>query len=290
MALYAFDGTGNEDETNDSNVLEFFRGYRAARKNDDPDDELGSLYLKGIGTRAKTRVGDVTAEAFGLGGHKRVRQALDRLENNQAANDTAIHIVGFSRGAALALSFANEIAYKYASLSVGFLGLWDVVGQFGLPGQFINAGHDLRMPRNAQHVFHAIALDESRAFFPLTRLSSLGKPDDPRLTEVWFRGVHSDIGGGNGNFSLNWITLNWMFQNAIRCGLPIDPAAVQANLARRVDPPRIDDHEIDAQIPRHCRVGDLVHVSVTREPGAPGRPHNNPSVQFRRIDDAGLIV
>jgi uncharacterized protein (DUF2235 family) len=290
MALYAFDGTGKEDEGDVSNVLEFFRGYRDDRKNNDPEEQLGSLYLKGIGTRAETRIGDAAAQAFGLGGHKRVRQALDRLENNQAAEDTAIHIVGFSRGAALALSFANEIAHKYASLPVAFIGLWDVVGQFGVPGHFINAGHDLRMPRNAQRVFHAIALDESRAFFPLTRLSSLGKPDDARLTEVWFRGVHSDVGGGNGNATLNWIALHWMFQNALRCGLPIDPAAVQANLARRVDPPRINDHSIDAQIPRHCRAGDILHVSVTLNEGEPGRPHNNPSVQVRRIDDDGVFA
>jgi hypothetical protein len=45
MALYAFDGTGKEDEGDVSNVLEFFRGYRDDRKNNDPEEQLGSLYL-----------------------------------------------------------------------------------------------------------------------------------------------------------------------------------------------------------------------------------------------------
>ena len=33
--------------------------------------------------------------------------------------------------------------------------------------------------------------------------------------EVWFRGVHSDVGGGNDNHALNDITLRWMLRKAI---------------------------------------------------------------------------
>jgi hypothetical protein len=61
MALYAFDGTGNEDRAGfdrDSNVLDFFRGYEDPLRNDDPKAPRGSLYLKGIGTRAKGLTGE----------------------------------------------------------------------------------------------------------------------------------------------------------------------------------------------------------------------------------------
>ena len=108
MALYAFDGTGNEDrpgDDKDSNVFDFYEAYIDPRgKNTDPDKKVGSLYLKGIGQRAKTFVGDKFAEAFGIGGHKRVRQAMDRLENNIEAGDANVDIVGFSRGAAIAMA------------------------------------------------------------------------------------------------------------------------------------------------------------------------------------------
>ncbi|HEX6213202.1 MAG TPA: DUF2235 domain-containing protein [Vicinamibacterales bacterium] len=288
MALYAFDGTGNEDEEVDTNALEFFRAFQDPRKNDDPAKPLGSLYLKGIGTRAHTRTGDLLAEKWGLGGHRRVREALDRLENNQAAGDTEIHVIGFSRGAALALSFANEIAHKYAALRVGFVGLFDVVGQFGLPGRDINAGHDLRRPPTASRICHAMALDETRLFFPLTRVSPDGMAD-PQVLEVWFRGVHSDVGGGNNNRTLNWVALHWMFQEAIRFGLPIDPAAVAANLATRVDPMQISDHRLDLEVRRAIRGTDLLHATVKLGAGIPGRPHNDPAVALRRIDDAGVI-
>jgi hypothetical protein len=85
MALYAFDGTGNEDQDRDErdrNVVDFFNAYSDPTKNVDPDLKEGSLYLKGIGTRARTFFGRGPSEAFGIGGHRRVRQALERLENN----------------------------------------------------------------------------------------------------------------------------------------------------------------------------------------------------------------
>ena len=149
MALYAFDGTGNEDREGtdfDSNVLDFFLAYDDPSKNDDPQAERGSLYLKGIGTRARTPIGVLNAEAFGIGGHRRVRQAMDRLENNIEGGDTVVDIVGFSRGAALALSFGNDIARKLPKVRIRFIGVWDVVGQFGVPGEHINAGHIVRLP------------------------------------------------------------------------------------------------------------------------------------------------
>ena len=153
MALYAFDGTGQEDREDsgrDSNVVDFFSAYHDPQKNDDPKKEVGSLYLKGIGRRAETFIGRQFGEAFGIGGHQRVRQAMNRLQNNREAGDAAIDIVGFSRGAALALSFANEIDRQMPDATVRFVGVFDVVGQFGAPGRHINAGHVLTLPDNVQ--------------------------------------------------------------------------------------------------------------------------------------------
>jgi hypothetical protein len=113
MALYAFDGTNNDDR---------------------PDTaEGGSLYLKGIGRRAETHTGSTIAQAFGIGGHLRVGVMMDRLAQNCDAGDTTIDIVGFSRGAALAVSFANEIARKLPALSIRFVGVFGIVGEFGCP-------------------------------------------------------------------------------------------------------------------------------------------------------------
>jgi uncharacterized protein (DUF2235 family) len=292
MALYAFDGTGNEDRIDDafdSNVCDFFHAYDDALKNDDPSKERGSLYLKGIGQMARTPLGDVVAGAFGFGGHKRVRLAMDRLENNIQVGDAAIDIVGFSRGAALAISFANEIAEHMPGRSIRFIGVWDIVGQFGAPGEHINAGHNLHFPPNVEHCFHAMALDESRALFPLTRLGK-GRNTSTKLQEVWFRGVHSDVGGGNGNRGLNWIALNWMYEAALRCGLPMNPAAIAKNLADNGLAQQISAHKLDAGRVRIILEQDVLHSSVQLTPGITGRPHNNPTFACARIDDAGVIT
>jgi uncharacterized protein (DUF2235 family) len=293
MALYAFDGTGKEDEREDdqdSNVVDFFSAYQDPKKNDDPDKELGSLYMKGIGRRARLFVGRSFAEAFGIGGHKRVRQAMERLENNLDAGDDDVDIIGFSRGAAIAVSFANEVAKKLPHVRIRFLGLFDVVGQFGVPGEHVQAGHVLTLPKNVGCCRHAMALDESRALFPLTRLCDKDGNHGDELAEVWFRGVHSDIGGGNGNRGLNWIALNWMFMNAIRANLPIDPAAIQRNLADRGLPQQISDHKADLGHRRHFFGSDCLHSSVVLGEGIPGRPHNNPTIALRRMDDEGHLV
>src|SRR5262245_52099692 len=92
MALYAFDGTGNEDQadnTFDTNVVDFFSAYVDPAKNTDPDKEFGSLYLKGIGRLATTTVGKGFSEAFGVGGHHRVHEAMKRLKNNRSRGDRA---------------------------------------------------------------------------------------------------------------------------------------------------------------------------------------------------------
>lgn len=290
MALYAFDGTGNEDEEHDTNALEFFRAYDDPLKNDDPDQALGSLYLKGIGTLARTLVGEGVAEALGIGGHERVRQALRRLRNNLDAGDTVVDIVGFSRGAAIAVSFANRSVLELPerNVQVRFIGVWDLVGQFGLPGEHLNAGHDLRAPGHCLDCYHAMALDETRALFPLTRLSRADKPD-LRIVEAWFRGVHSDVGGGNGNRGLNWISLHWMFENARRHGLPIRADAVAANLATRDVPWQIGRHKVDLEVPRLMGASDLIHSSVLLDP-VPPPLRRGPARRFSRIADDGTIT
>ncbi len=293
MALYAFDGTGNEDREGDeldSNVLDFFNAYVDPKKNADPDKKEGSLYLKGIGTRAHTIFGRSPAEAFGIGGHRRIRQAMERLENNFDAGDEIVDVVGFSRGAALSMSFANEIATKLPGVAIRFVGVFDVVAQFGLPGRHVNAGHVVSLPANVKCCRHAMAMDESRALFPLSRLCAKDGAHDERLVELWFRGVHSDIGGGNGNRCLNWIAQHWMLQNALRAGLPISQEAIDSNLQDRGLPQQIDHHKLDLEVERRFLANDCLHSSVVLGPGAGGRRHNDPTIVLARIDDEGGTV
>ncbi|MFQ6024541.1 MAG: phospholipase effector Tle1 domain-containing protein, partial [Acidiferrobacterales bacterium] len=261
MALYAFDGTWQKEEEEagyeNTNIVRFRDAYTEK-----------TCYYRGIGTRGG-KVLRLIAGATGLGGTLRIWEAEDDLTKQLDRGDKTIDIVGFSRGAALALDFANEIAEraKKDALRVRFLGLFDTVHSFGVAGIDLNLIHDPDLPDIVDQCFHALALDERRDTFRPTRV--------PRGYEVWFRGVHSDIGGGNDNPGLNTITLKWMLSKATAVGLPIRSESI-TELENELDPdasikpakfdPIKDPH-------RDLESTDVIHYTVaTRTTG----DHNNP--------------
>jgi hypothetical protein len=199
----------------DSNVRKFSHAYTDRR-----------FYLEGIGTRHGF-VGKFVGAATGKGGKIRIVEALEELDRNFADGYYDIDITGFSRGTALALHFANEIHEEGSGAAVRFLGLWDVVASFGIPGNDLNINWTLTLPDNVRKCYHAMGLDERRENFPLARVrTSSGAPAGERLQEVWFRGVHSEVGGAR-TIGLTCITLGWMLRRAREDGLPIDDAAIR---------------------------------------------------------------
>jgi uncharacterized protein (DUF2235 family) len=123
-------------------------------------------------------------------------------------------------------AYGEARAFKAAycvDCPIEFLGLWDTVSSLGWmysPKTFPNTA---TMP-NAKIVRHALALDERRAKFRPNRVKQAGN-----LMEVWFAGVHSDVGGGytEKKSALAKITLDWMLNEAIQAGLIIDPSQRQ---------------------------------------------------------------
>ena len=153
MALYAFDGTGNKDKKKsgkDSNVLKFFDVYKKAYP------KKGNTYIKGIGTGHLPLIRSFN-KITGLGGKKRVKEAMKALKVNLKKGDTQIDVVGFSRGAAEALQFANDIHKNVIEGKKGrpirFLGLWDTVASFGNPGNKREPRWNLTLPKNVKTVY-----------------------------------------------------------------------------------------------------------------------------------------
>lgn len=277
MALYAFDGTWNKDEVEDeadTNVVRFREVYAGA------DFE----YVSGIGTRYGA-IGWVIGGVLGIGGRSRIAEMYEALCENFAHGDSVIDIVGFSRGAALAVHFANLLATDGVPRSGGgkdlprirFLGLWDVVGSFGLSldtvinFQEINLGWNIdRVADNVDCCFHALALDERRETFTPTRLDPEHRL--PNVTEVWFRGTHGDIGGGCRNAARSNIALNWMLEQAIACGLPINHARLREPKYATTDPlaPITQSRDPQRDPRRRLLPGDAIHPSANPRTLAPG--------------------
>ena len=277
MALYAFDGTWNQDQevdALDTNVRKFFE------LSDEPDDR--KLYTKGIGTRFGF-LGRIFGGAFGIGSPDRVKAAYEHLKRIWRPGEP-IDVIGFSRGSAVALDFINKVFKERGGAGapqppIRFLGLFDTVAAFGLPNvgpieeHDLNIGHHLTIPAGGvQHCAHAIALDERRNAFDVTRLKG--------GHEVWFRGCHSDIGGGNGNTKLSFIALRWMVRKAAICGVPINQAKLRAlGLETRIDPNAAIKLPQDwiKQAFRKCGAADRVHYSVGAIAARPDRADCNPA-------------
>jgi uncharacterized protein (DUF2235 family) len=278
MCLYQIDGTWNthkngEVHVKDTNVLRFGRAY----------DRLGIFYEQGVGTRGGL-IGRIFGGIAGAGGDGRVERQYWNICRTFIGGDPHIDLVGFSRGAALCLDLVNRLqaegirdpeskAVVHPRPKVRFLGLWDTVGAFGipfslgLPFQRWNFGHNLKLSPDVEHCFHALALDERRAAFTPERLSG--------AYEVWFRGNHSDVGGGNENAGLGNISLRWMLLKARAAGLPIRDDGIP--LERDLDPGAALREPFDLVKTKLRRIapGDRVHHSVTprhdgrcNEPGA----------------------
>ena len=133
MALYAFDGTGNKDKKKpgkDSNVLKFFQVYKKAFP------QQGNTYITGIGSGHLVGIRSFN-KITGHTGKKKVKEGMKALEENLREGRTEIDVVGFSRGAAEALQFANNIHRNeiegVKGRPIRFLGLWDTVASFVSP-------------------------------------------------------------------------------------------------------------------------------------------------------------
>ena len=108
------------------------------------------------------------------------------------------------------------------------MAVWDTVGALGAPTPIIGkltrslvSFLDTRLSPQIKHAYHALAIDEKRGpFKPALWTGSINS--DQTVEQVWFSGVHSDIGGGYANTGLSDIALKWMIHKSIQCGLEFD--------------------------------------------------------------------
>ena len=110
-----------------------------------------------------------------------------------------------------------------------FMGVWDTVGSLGVPVggllQIINKRyqfHDMTLSSWVDNAYQALAIDEHRKPFRPSVWEQSEKADGQVLEQVWFAGVHSNVGGSYPQAGLSDITLMWMIKKAQACHLAID--------------------------------------------------------------------
>jgi hypothetical protein len=118
---------------------------------------------------------------------------------------------------------------------IAFVGLWDTVDAYGLPVDELTDGVDrwvwplsmqnFRLSDKVRKACHVLALDDERnTFHPVLwdeSHESQGHThvDQERISQVWFAGMHSNVGGGYPDDALSCVSFRWMAGQARRHGL-----------------------------------------------------------------------
>ncbi|WP_166636024.1 RHS repeat-associated core domain-containing protein [Halothiobacillus neapolitanus] len=278
LMLFAFDGTNNGAPghlvpgNDTSNVYRFYDAYQFSSA--DP-----RYYITGIGTtypekhqnyRGNPRSGDGFTERLSY-----ATADLNTFIARHNPTDTLnIDVVGFSRGAAEARAWVNQIVaqtnnglYSFtqegenysACLNFRFEGLFETVPHLGWTGGD-NASLNLSIPDQVQYAVQALALNENRggptnfnaySIMPTPTTPNSTTPGATRI-EQGFIGSHSDIGGGYGipgttndkpEGDLSNVAYTWMYNQAKAAGV----TELKPNTHTQVNSPILHD-EVTAHI------------------------------------------
>lgn len=156
---------------------------------------------------------------------------------------------------ALAHQFKDSMAVAHCKPH--FLGVWDTVSSVGWIGSPVALPYTKDNP-DVIATRHAVAIDERRAFFR----TNLFSPDMHDLREVWFPGVHCDVGGGYPERAsgLSKYALAWMADEARHSGLLLDGRRLDVVLGIG-DPeyaPRSPDARIHDSMTPRWRIAEFV--------------------------------
>ncbi|WP_052731098.1 DUF2235 domain-containing protein [Spirosoma radiotolerans] len=126
---------------------------------------------------------------------------------------------------------------------IEMIGVWDTVGSLGIPMllpqwllgktlsenlskwllgnyRFLNVGLNPKV----KAAYHALSIDENRRAFLPTLWNEAGLESHQRVKQVWFTGIHSNVGGGYADTGLSDNALLWMVEQAKQHGLQFSDA------------------------------------------------------------------
>jgi len=269
------DGTANEFAQDRTNVVKLFYAldHDPTRQVTFYHPGLGTMEPPGALTGFAKRITRLLGKAIGYGLEADVRDAYAFVMRNFQPDDR-LFLFGFSRGAYTVRVVAsllhmygliprdNEPLVPYAirmmtaeakerfklaaqfrgtfstACKPWFVGVWDTVSSVGW------ISHPLRVPYSAvnpdiANARQAISIDERRAFFRQNLWHepspATGENPIPDVKQVWFPGVHCDVGGGypEEQSGLAKVSLEWMLAEAHSRGLLLDKDRTDRIIGKR---------------------------------------------------------
>jgi uncharacterized protein (DUF2235 family) len=262
------DGTGNKFRDRNTNVVKLYGVLDLS----DPTRQIayyhagvGTMGAPGALSQWSKRWTKVKGMAFGFGVTQAIGDIYSFLMDTFEPGDR-VFLFGFSRGAYTVRAVAgmlhflglirpkdyNLIDYATEMLKAKqnpgtfdiaadfkqtfsreckpyFTGVWDTVSSVGWIWDPLHVPYTARNP-DLTIGRHALAIDERRCFFRQNMWSAPLPGQD--IKQVWFAGVHSDVGGGypEKESGLAKISLEWMLNEACTAGLLMNNAKVESIL------------------------------------------------------------
>ena len=146
--------------------------------------------------------------------------------------------------------------YVISEVRIKFMGIWDTVSALGFPyhrvndslledllerpllvwlllaidktldfGWLAHSFYNYTPNDTVDHVYHAIAVDDARKTFLPRVWDETGGSGN--VSQVWFPGMHSDVGGSYNQTGLAYVTMAWMMERAEHHGLDFVEGALQ---------------------------------------------------------------
>jgi uncharacterized protein (DUF2235 family) len=215
-------------------IARVVRGYTFISRNYEPGDEIhiagfsrgaytaralaGMISCVGLLDRAKYDPADKN-EAYRLGVAAWCQCKNMSLHGAGKLSDLANHMLNFVAGFFARQLDADQLI---ADVPIKSVAVWDTVGSMGIPAYAADKRYDVfrfvdtRLSDKVRNGFHAMAVDELRADFPVTAWESRAG-----IKQVWFLGAHADVGGGYPmqESRLSDIGLEWMMKQLAEVGV-----------------------------------------------------------------------
>ncbi len=130
-------------------------------------------------------------------------------------------------------TISDNLSAKVIPVDVEFIGVWDTVDAVGVPVDELKPivtalprlfgrrqfGFTDRTVMGAKYARHALAIDDERRSFHPNYWNAAGTWGDGQkvnLRQVWFTGMHTNVGGGYPKDGLAYVALEWMIAELMR--------------------------------------------------------------------------
>jgi len=146
----------------------------------------------------------------------------------------------------------HETETNYGAIPIEFVGVWDTVSALGFPKNtdvlgpfswlfnsffslldfisniiFPHNFYQYRLFDNIKHAYQALAVDDERTAFQPIIWDETNRPEGSVVEQVWFPGMHANVGGGYERDGLAHLSLYWMMTKAKERGLIFKNGALQ---------------------------------------------------------------